>query len=128
MKRMLVLLVLIAACPKSRGPDAVESFRVFFPDAGPRGVPMTVGKRTQAKPAANCRTADGREARWANTGVRIEKGELPPGLVIEDGAIAGVPAIPGSWQLTLTFTGVTCATKSMPDQTVDVALTIAAAK
>jgi len=125
---VLVLAVLLTSCAKPDGPQRDAPFRVFYPDAGPRGLGLTLGERMQAKPAADCQGADGRDARWANTGARLAKGDLPPGLVIEDSAIAGVPTTAGSWQVTLTFTGVTCSAKPMPDQTVDVAITVSGAK
>ena len=100
---------------------------MFYPDAGATGIKAKVGRRMQAKPAAHCRYPSGSEARWTNTAARVTKGELPPGLVVEDGAIAGVPNKAGSWQLTVTFTGVTCMNESQPDQNVDVNISVVAA-
>jgi hypothetical protein len=99
-------------------------FRVTYPDAGAKGLRATKGKRLQAKPAATCFYPDGREARWASTGARVEQGALAPGLVLEDGAIGGVPTEAGVFSATIKFSGVTCAGKQEPDQHVDVAITV----
>ena len=115
----------LGACPGPKGPTSGDvGFRVFYPDAGAKGLGAKVGKRMQAKPAAACTYADGREARWANTGASVEQGALAPGLVLEDGAIGGIPTSVGSYSVTIHFAGVTCAGKPMGDQHVPVALTV----
>ncbi|MBA3455584.1 MAG: hypothetical protein H0T42_20995 [Deltaproteobacteria bacterium] len=48
--------------------------------------------------------------------------------MIEDGAIAGVPTAAGSYRASVTFTGVTCAAAPVADQTVDVAISVSAAR
>ena len=124
MIRAALLLAALAACPGPRSPTGDAPFHVFYPDAGAKGLTGKVGKRMQAKPAAACTYPDGREARWVNTGASVEQGALAPGLVLEDGAIGGVPTEAGSFSLTIKFAGVTCAGKPMGDQHVAVTLTI----
>lgn len=123
--RWALLALVLAGCPKPKGPGGEDGgFRVFYPDAGARGLRAKKGERLQAKPAATCTYADGREARWASTGAHVEQGELAPGLVLEDGAIGGVPTATGSFTATVQFSGVTCAGKPQPDQHVPVAITV----
>ncbi len=127
MKRLLAILVLLAACPPPKGGGMATGFRVFYPDAenSPRGLVITVGERMQAKPAAqDCKGADGAEGRWANTGARVTTGELPPGLVIEDGAIAGVPTKEGTFKATIRFSGVTCASQPTDDKLVHITIIV----
>ena len=128
MNRVMVAIVLVAGCATAGSGGGGGGFRVFYPDAGTRGIRAKVGARVQAKPAANCRNVEGIEARWANTGAQVASGELPPGLAIEDGAIAGAPTTAGTWRVTVKFTGVTCAAAPVADQTVDVAISVSAAR
>lgn len=127
MKRVVVAIVLVAGCAKASNGGG-GGFRVFYPDAGTSGIRAKAGARVQAKPAADCRNIEGIEARWANTGAQVTSGELPPGLVIEDGAIAGAPTAAGTWRVTVKFTGVTCAAAPVADQTVDVEISVSAAR
>lgn len=109
----------------------MDTFRVFYPDAesSPRGLVVKQGERMQAKPAAQaCKGTDGGEGRWATTGARVTTGELPPGLVIEDGAIAGIPTTIGTYKATIRFSGVTCATTPTDDKLVHVTIVVEAAK
>jgi hypothetical protein len=128
MKRFALLIVLLAACPPPKsGGGMGTGFRVFYPDAenSPRGLVIKVGQRMQAKPAAQeCTGPDGAEARWANTGARVTTGALPPGLVIEDGAIAGVPTTPGTYKATIRFSGVTCASAPTDDKLVHITIIV----
>lgn len=124
MIRAALLLALLGACPGPKSPGGDAAFRVFYPDAGAKGLAGKVGARMQAKPAATCTYPDGREARWVNTGASVEQGALPPGLVLEDGAIGGIPTEAGAFSLTIKFAGVTCAGKPMGDQHVSLALTV----
>jgi len=123
MKRWLV--VMLAACTHASGAgggpggDTGGGFRVFYPDTSAK-----VGKHFQAKPSADCKRDDGTDARWAATGARVASGELPPGLVIEDAAIGGVATKAGTYSAKITVTGVTCAGKPQPDQTVDVTIAV----
>lgn len=130
MKRLaFASLVLMAACPPPKGGPTTSGFRVMYPDAetSPRGLVVKVGERMQAKPAAqDCAGSDGAEARWATTGARVTTGELPPGLVIEDGAIAGVPTQPGTYKATIRFSGVTCATTPTDDKLVHITIVVEA--
>jgi hypothetical protein len=112
-------LLALAACTHAAGSSASGGFRVFYPDTQTK-----VGKHFQAKPSADCKYDNGNDARWAASGARVKSGELPPGLTIEDAAIAGVPKQAGSYQVKLVVTGVTCAGKELPDQEVDVAITV----
>ncbi len=86
--------------------------------------PAKLGERFYAKPAGQCHHEDGSDARWAIGGARVAGGELPPGLTLEDGVIGGVPKAAGTFKATIAFSGVTCATTSYPDQTVDVLITV----
>jgi hypothetical protein len=122
--KRLALLGVLAACPGPKRPQAEAGFRVFYPDAGAAGLRAKTGKRMQAKPAAACTYPDGREARWANTGASVEQGALAPGLVLEDGAIGGIPTQVGSFTATIHFAGVTCAGKPEPEQHVPVTITV----
>ncbi|MFN0245928.1 MAG: hypothetical protein ACKV2T_03405 [Kofleriaceae bacterium] len=131
MKRLaLVWLAVLAACPPPKGPGTATGFRVIYPDAEPsRGLVVTVGERMQAKPAAqDCTGADGGEARWATTGARVTTGELPPGLVIEDGAIGGVPSREGTYKVTIRFAGVTCGSMRTDDKLVHITIVVEPAK
>jgi hypothetical protein len=128
MKRLALLAVLgLAACPPIKPGSMASGFRVFYPDAenSPRGLVIKEGAHMQAKPAAQeCKGADGAEARWANTGARVTTGELPPGLIIEDGAIAGVPTKAGTFRATIRFSGVTCASTPSDDKLVHVTIVV----
>ncbi len=128
MKRFAIAIALLAACPPPKGGGGMAGgFRVFYPDAenSPRGLVIKVGERMQAKPAAqDCKGPDGSEARWTNTGTKVTTGELPPGLVIEDGAIAGVPTKAGTYKATIRFSGVTCATLPTDDKLVHVTIVV----
>lgn len=130
MKRLALVAALAlgsAACPPPKTGGMTGGFRVFYPDAenSPRGLVIVVGERMQAKPAAqDCKGPDGAEARWTNTGTKVTTGELPPGLVIEDGAIAGVPSKEGTYKATIRFSGVTCATQPTDDKLVHVTIVV----
>ncbi|MBA3455585.1 MAG: hypothetical protein H0T42_21000 [Deltaproteobacteria bacterium] len=64
MKRLAVMVVVLAAgCPKPGSRSGDGGFRVFYPDAGPQGIRAKVGARMQARPAADCKTSEGIEAR-----------------------------------------------------------------
>lgn len=129
MKRLVMVvavIVLVAGCPK--GGTSGGGFRVFYPDANSTGLRAKVGARMQARPAADCKNTEGVDARWANTGARVAVGELPGGLVIEDGAIAGVPKAAGTFHASVVFTGITCAAAPIADQTVDVTIIVSAGK
>ena len=126
-------MLLLAACTHagSSSPSGdTGGFRVFYPTArdacaaGPCAFTLKSKSRMQAKPAAACRYDNGRDAKWANTGARVADGALPPGLALEDGAIAGAPSAAGDYHVTIMFTGVTCAGKPQPDQRVDVPITV----
>jgi hypothetical protein len=112
------VVVGLVACAHGASPDT-GGFRVFYPDTAAK-----LGKHFQAKPAATCKYDDGRDGRWATTGARVDGGELPPGLVIEDGAINGVPTKAGAFTAHVAFTGVTCAGKPLEDQRVDVTIEV----
>ena len=111
-------VIAVVACAHGASPDS-GGFRVFYPDHTAK-----VGKHFQAKPTATCKYDDGRDGRWATTGARVESGELPPGLAIEDGAVNGIPTKPGTYTARVTFAGVTCAGKQLDDQHVDVNVTV----
>jgi hypothetical protein len=119
------LIALLLGCgAKTSASDA--TFRVFYPDAPAAGFPAVVGKRFAIKPVGQCSYPDGRDARWAMTAARVDTGELPPGLTIEDGTIAGTPKQAGSWTMSVRFAGITCGGKSIEPQLVGVTIAVAA--
>lgn len=125
MKRAAILLLALAACPKPKAPGEVEAgFRVFYGDPRAKSLTVQSGVRMQTKPAATCTYPDGREARWANTGAKLDEGTLAPGLVLEDGAIGGVPTQAGTYNATIKFAGVTCAGKPQGDQRAAVTIIV----
>jgi hypothetical protein len=115
------LAIALVACGAHANAPTTGGFRVFYPSAE---APLKVRARMQIKPAADCHYDDGRDGKWANTGAKVVAGELPPGLALEDGAIAGAPTQVGTWHVTIGFTGVTCAGQTQPDQRVDVDLVV----
>jgi hypothetical protein len=108
-------VVLFAACAHAGG----SGFRVFY--ATDTALAKT---HYQVRPSADCKYEDGRDARWSVTGARVESGELPPGLALEDAAINGTPTTGGTFTAHLVLTGVECAGKELPDQHVDVKITV----
>lgn len=115
------------ACARGSGSGpggAAPGFAITYPDAPPTGASVNVGERFNARPAGRCFYDNGREARWTMSAARVIRGELPPGLTIEDGAIGGVPTARGSYRATIELTNVTCAGTSYPGQTVDVHITV----
>jgi hypothetical protein len=125
MNWVIAVCVLAWGCAR---PSSTGEFRVFYPDASARGLRARVGERMEASPAADCFNKEGSKARWATTGARVVSGELPPGLEIADGAIAGAPTKAGTWNATIRFAGVTCATSPVADQTIDVKIVVTPAK
>ncbi len=136
------MLVLLLGCPGSRGgagggggggaggggaggTDDNATFSVFYPDQPADGFKAKVGKRFGVKPAAQCVYENGRDGRWTMTGARVESGELPPGLAIEDGAIGGTAREAGTWTFKVKFAGVTCAGKAQEPVLVDVKIVVA---
>lgn len=117
----LVLALVLAASGCMHGGRA-ESFAVTYPDAA--SARTKVGRRFSAKPSARCLRDDGSEARWAITGARVESGALPPGIAVEDGDLTGTPTKAGDYSARLVLSGITCAGKSYPDQTIDVHVTV----
>jgi hypothetical protein len=126
--RWVLFVVAVAACGHAGSSAGSGGFRVFYPDVGARGLVLRAHQRIQAKPTATCTHADGREAHWAITGGHVVAGTLPPGLVLEDGAIAGEPKESGQWKVTVELRGVTCAGKTLPDQTLEVPIVVTAGK
>jgi hypothetical protein len=111
---------MVAACaPHS---TVMGAFAVTYPDAA--ALRMKIGGHVYAKPSARCTRDDGSEARWAISGAHVVSGGLPPGVTIEDGTITGAPTQAGEFGAQLAITGVTCASKSYADQTVDVRITV----
>jgi hypothetical protein len=115
----------IVACAGGHGATTgPAAFQIFYPDAPATGATAHVGKKFYAKPAAQCTYDNGREGHWAITGARVDTGELPPGITLEDGTITGTPTKPGAFTAKLALTGVTCAGKAHDDQHVDVTITV----
>lgn len=119
----LALLLLAGCAAHHHGTDGEATFRIFYPDAPADGFHAKVGKKLYLKPVGQCVYANGRDARWSMTGAKVERGDLPPGFTIEDGAIAGTPKAAGSWTATVKFSGVICAGATKDPQTVDVTIT-----
>lgn len=116
--RTLALLLVVACTPA--GSQDAGGFRVFYPDTR-----LRPNRRVELKPSAECHYDNGHDARWTMTGARIVTGDLPPGLTIEDGAIVGAPKQPGAYKATIQLTGLTCAGKAQPDETLDVDFAVA---
>jgi hypothetical protein len=120
MRFVLALVLAVVACTPRGG--GAETFGVSYPDATSGRAKL--GARFSAKPSARCLRDDGSEARWAITGARVASGALPPGITIEDGELAGTPTRAGDFSARLVISGITCAGKSYPDQTLDVHVTV----
>jgi hypothetical protein len=129
MSKPLTLIALsglcaIAGCPPVKQPIA-PSFRVYYPDAEtPRGLVIAKDAPVQAKPAADCKAADGTDAPWVTTGARITTGALPAGLAIEDGTLTGAAITPGTYQVTIRFMGVTCGSEPTTDKLVHLTIVV----
>jgi hypothetical protein len=114
---MKTWLLFLAACAGSAA--EFGEFSIAYKLEAPR-----VGRRFSGKPTGVCHHGNGRDARWTMTGAHVVSGELPPGLVLEEGAIAGTPTKTGDYAAKIAFLGVTCAGKPLPDQTVDVTIVV----
>jgi hypothetical protein len=126
-----LVLMVAASCASGKGATGggdgtgVEegaTFKVFYPDQPIDGFHAKVGKRFIVKPVATCTYENGRDARWAMTGARLDTGELPDGFVIEEGTISGTPKSAGTWNFKVKFTGVVCAGKPHEPITIPVTL------
>lgn len=124
MGRTWVLALVCAACARgsSAGGGGTAAFAISYPDAS--GMKVKRGQRFHAKPAAQCFYDNGREASWRMTGARVTDGELPPGLLLEEGVIGGVATHAGTYQATIEFLDVTCAGKPAAGQVVDVQIIV----
>jgi hypothetical protein len=117
--------VIACACAGARGGGpSTSGFGVLYPDQPAAGFTAKSGKRFYVRPVARCMYDDGRDARWAMTGARVTTGALPDGVTLEDGAITGTPAKPGTYTARVTFAGNTCAGKPQPDQQLDVTIVV----
>jgi hypothetical protein len=114
----------VLACGCASGGNVAPGFRIFYPDVPADGFHAKVGKRFYAKPVAECRYDTGHDARWTMTGAHVETGHLPPGVTIEDGALAGIPAEAGSFTARIAFSGNACAGKPVEDQGIDVTIVV----
>ena len=131
--RLASWVLLVAACATGKGgggggvaPGGEEgaTFKVFYPDQPIDGFHAKVGKRFIVKPVATCTYENGRDARWAMTGARLDTGDLPDGFVIEEGTISGTPKAAGTWNFKVKFSGVVCAGK--PHDAISIPVTIIA--
>lgn len=128
----LFVMVCAAACARgsgaggsaASGAEAAASFSITYPDAPAEGASAKLGKRFYAKPEGRCLYENGREARWTMGGARVTSGELPPGLLLEDGQIGGVPTQAGTYRVRIEFSNVMCAGKPYEGQAVDVAIIV----
>lgn len=125
--RVSSCVLFVAACAGAKSSsggagDGAATFKVFYPDQPVDGFKGKVGKRFAVKPVATCTYENGRDARWSMTGARPE-GELPEGMTIEEGVIAGVPKTAGTWTFKVKFNGVVCAGKQEPPVEVPVIIT-----
>lgn len=124
---MIAWCVAAAACARGSGAgggEAAGGFQISYPDATATSRNAKVGERFYAKPNARCVYENGRDARWTTSGARVASGELPPGLVLEDGVIGGVPERPGTYKATIDFGTVTCAGTAYSGRSVDVLITV----
>jgi hypothetical protein len=119
----IALVASLAACPHKNG-AGTPGFSIKYPDASVTSTPAKVGAHFSAKPAGLCFHDDGTEGRWAMSGARLTSGELPPGLTLEDGEIAGVPTAAGTFKSTIELGEVTCAGKPYPGQTASILITV----
>ena len=78
------------------------------------GTSGKVGHHMYSEPRANCPVT------WNRDDFTHVSGSLPPGLRFRGSRIEGVPEIPGRWQVTVRFTGVTCQGRAYASQNVNV--------
>jgi hypothetical protein len=122
-----MLCAVSAGCPRGSaggGQAATAGFSIRYPDAEALSKNVKLGARFSAPPQALCTYDNGREARWTMSSAKIIKGDLPPGLTLEDGVIGGVPTKAGTFSATIELFNVVCAGKPYPGRTVDVLITV----
>jgi hypothetical protein len=59
-------------------------------------------------------------ATWSSEDFKHLWGRLPPGLRFDGSRIAGTPTQPGTWQVTVKFSGVKCKGRHYADEVVNV--------
>jgi|GEM_PF-3160354 ankyrin repeat protein len=77
-----------------------------------------VGYHLYAQPQAKC------GATWTSEDFQRLSGSLPPGLRFDYSRIEGTPTQPGSWQVTVKFSGVKCKGQRYADEVVTIAVNI----
>lgn len=85
------------------------SLRIYY-----IGTSGKVGHHMYAEPRGKCSVT------WYKNNFTHVSGSLPPGLKFRGSRIEGVPEIPGRWQVTVRFTGVTCQGRAYADQNVNI--------
>lgn len=90
---------------------ATASLEIFYPTSGAK-----VGHHTVFVPRGNCSPS------WTSNAPQIVGGYLPPGLKLDGHNIVGTPQLPGTWNVKMRFTGISCQGKAYPEQYVDVNL------
>ena len=95
----------------ARRSAAAASLGIVYPPSGAK-----VGHHTVLVPRGNCTPS------WTSNSPEIVGGYLPPGLKLDGHNIVGTPQLPGTWNVKMRFTGISCQGTSYPDQYVDVNL------
>jgi hypothetical protein len=117
-----IIMTIILGCAQAppqktrdsaRRSGATASLEIFYSPSGAK-----VGHHTVFAPRGNCLPS------WTSNAPQIVGGYLPPGLKLEGHNIVGTPQLPGTWNVKMRFTGITCQGTSYPDQYVDVNLSI----
>jgi putative Ig domain-containing protein len=61
---------------------------------------------------------------WRAESFRHLSGRLPPGLRFDGSRLTGTPTQPGTWQVRVKFSGVTCGGKKYADEVLDLEIYI----
>jgi len=107
---MLIALVSCMAIPKeplTGNPEFLNS--IYF-----NGTSGKVGHHMVASAFATCGES------WSDSGVKMIRGSLPPGLTRNGSTIQGTPTQPGNWSVTIRFIKPTCRGKTYPDKDIRV--------
>jgi hypothetical protein len=72
----------------------------------------------------SCRIEDGTESKWTIADMHVASGELPPGLMLEDGSLSGSPTTAGTYKADLVFTGIRCAGRPIHDYRVELTINV----
>jgi hypothetical protein len=120
----LILAALVPAPPagqvRAAEPGTVQ-LAIYYGTYG-EFVPLhaKVGQAALAQPKvlnAVCQT-------WSYGSAVLDNGSLPPGMAIDNGVISGAPEAPGTWVVSIKFTGILCNGTGFPDQETDVPIQV----